>query len=104
MYIVEHVAVSASSPTQLFVSWSVPSQSCTDNAEYTVEYRLINRDQCMESGESHVDYGVVTGTSSTLPNLDPYSTYEVSVKAGMGVETQMAMTLGSSKFTFYCLL
>ena len=58
----------------------------------------------MESDGSQVDNGLVTGTTYTLTNLFPYSTYEVSVKVGMGVETRMTMTLGSSKCTLYCLL
>ena len=58
----------------------------------------------MESDGSPVDYGVVTETSSTLTNLFPYSTYKVSVRVGMGVETQMATTLGSSKYTLYRFL
>ena len=53
----------------------------------------------MESDGSQVDYGVVTGTNSTLANLYPFSTYEVSVKVAMSVETQMATTQGSGKFT-----
>ena len=100
LYAVKCLTIVASSPTQLSVSWSVPSESWTDTA---VEYRLINRDQCMESDGSQVENGVVTGTSSTLTNLFPYSTYEVSMRVGMGVETEMAMTLGSSKYTLYSL-
>ncbi|XP_072048918.1 uncharacterized protein [Amphiura filiformis] len=91
---VSSLTVKTISPTELGLSWDTPSASCADNVGYEVEYRLITRDQCLsiDNSEFNAYSGPVSGTSITLPDLYPHSTYEVRVTSGDGVATELAIT------------
>ena len=80
------------SSSALEVSWEAPTESCSANEKYNIEYSLTNRDQCKPSDSNKDIVTSVFGTNITLTDLYPYSSYEIRVSASGGVQTVSAMT------------
>ena len=78
------------------MEWSVQSSPCpVDN--YTIEYRLTNKDQCEPTNDAPRMTGLTVSTlTTTVIGLLSYSTYEVFVRAvnvyGEGPEASMEVT------------
>ena len=80
------------SSTALEVSWEAPDESCPTNVKYNVEYRLTNIGQCQPSDINEGMMLSVTGTTTTLTDLHPYSSYEIQMTASVSVGTLYAVT------------
>ena len=89
---VTNLNVGSVSSASLVLSWEMPTTPCSAEAEYAVEYRLTNKDQCKPSENSGFMRKSVSATSVTLSDLHPYSSYEIRVGAAGSVATTTAVT------------
>ncbi|XP_072016297.1 neogenin-like [Amphiura filiformis] len=77
--------VSSTASRQLKASWKEPSHQC-GLTHYLVSYELINLDQCSDKVDNeHHDVLIETrNLDNTFYNLEPFSTYAISVTAANG--------------------
>ncbi|XP_072042768.1 contactin-1-like [Amphiura filiformis] len=105
-------AVASVSSSEIRMTWQPTSYSndCRDTG-YSVQYTLVNRDQCQVVEDSPKDASYSdsgTSLSSTLSGLLPYSTYSISVTAvndaGPGESVTQVITTGPSPPTYIPLV
>ncbi|XP_072041267.1 receptor-type tyrosine-protein phosphatase mu-like [Amphiura filiformis] len=78
--IVSNLRVSVTE-NSFFVEWDSAPDPC-HAIEYKVEYRLTNRDQCLElTNEPTEQLSYTSASQATISDLEYYSTYDISVTA-----------------------
>ena len=103
---VKSLTVTPTSYNSLDVSWNEPSNECGIDY-YKVTHQLELLDQCSEPNNPQVIIQTTTTTSTTIEDLQPYSTYHIDVAAWLDdlkgdSETTSSQTDESSK-VFSCL-
>ena len=103
---VENLITESISSHSWTFSWNQPTSYDCPAENYSVEYELLNSDQCYGSTNSTTRFSTnVTDTRITFTNLLPFSTYRVSVysknEIGKGPEVTIEDVTGESgKFSW----
>ena len=77
---VESLTVTPASYYSLDASWNEPTNEC-GISHYSVTHKLELLDQCSEPNNPDVILKTTTTTSTTIEDLQPYSTYLIDVVA-----------------------
>ena len=82
------------------VKWDPVTSQCAKYVSYTVQYKLIKRDQCSEVMNNPFQTLSSVDASICITNLEYYSTYTIQVTAGLNgavITSTMASENGTTQ-------